>query len=210
MDIAWGRPRALATTVATVMLALLTGFCGSSKVMTDRALVAKNEETVKSDQAALVVKAKAEQAAPVVKADERKALEVQPPTKVVEVSASDIIKAYLANEGQADQIYKGRTVQVSGIAGMVETMGGLTPLPYPILFLFSTQSDDDPGPSVRCHFSPEWDARLARLKTVVRTDTKRYEGDAIVVRGLFKGYYNENKGNLFLEGCELRPPGNRP
>lgn len=71
MDIAWDRPRGLATMVGTVMLGLLTSFCGSTGVMAGRAEEAKKEQAAKAEPDLLKKKA-----------DDRKALEAQLPTKV--------------------------------------------------------------------------------------------------------------------------------
>lgn len=71
IDIAWKRQRGLATAAFTVILGLFTSFCGSTGVLASRAEAVKKERAAEAEQALLKKKA-----------DERKALEIQLPTKV--------------------------------------------------------------------------------------------------------------------------------
>lgn len=71
MDVAWGTPRGLARTSLTILLGLLTGFCGSTGVLASRDAAAKKEQL-----------AKAQEVATKKQADDRKLLLAQMPSKI--------------------------------------------------------------------------------------------------------------------------------
>ena len=101
-----------------------------------------------------------------------------PPTRhtapeVIEISATDLYSAYEANQVAADQKYKGRLLEVTGVITSI----GKDILGSPYIVLGSGDEWEVWG--VQCTFSSRYESWLAKLK----------KGQQVTVTGKCTGYF---------------------
>lgn len=99
------------------------------------------------------------------------------------VSAERLIDEYKANEIAADQIYKGKAIQVTG---RVDHIGKDI---VDSMYITLKSADKLGFVTAQCFFDDDWAVRLSHLR----------EGDSVTVRGTCDGKF----GNVLIKNCKF-------